>query len=150
PQPVRVDVLHPRRPARAARDRRGDGHADRVRPGPCPAGDERQGGGGRAGVLGLALRGRRLGGGVYRGLSGGALTFRRIAHVASDTREPQPEGPDAPPDTVEMPRPTAAPLVLALGLTLLAAGVAFGLAFLVGGAVLIVAALGLWIAQLLP
>src|SRR5262249_11611089 len=43
-----------------------------------------------------------------------------------------------------------APLVLALGLTLLAAGVAFGLAFLVGGAVLIVASLGLWIAQLLP
>jgi hypothetical protein len=40
--------------------------------------------------------------------------------------------------------------VLALGLTLLAAGVTLGLAFLVGGAVLIVAALGLWIAHLLP
>ena len=38
------------------------------------------------------------------------------------------EAPAAP-DSVEMPRPTAAPLVLALGMTLLAAGVALGLAF---------------------
>jgi hypothetical protein len=49
-----------------------------------------------------------------------------------------------------MPRPTAAPLVLALGLTLLAAGVALGLTFLVVGAVVVVAALSLWIIQLLP
>jgi hypothetical protein len=62
---------------------------------------------------------------------------------------PQPEGPVTP-DSVEMPRPTAAPLVLALGLTLLAAGVAFGLAFVVVGAVVVVAALSLWIVQLLP
>jgi hypothetical protein len=62
---------------------------------------------------------------------------------------PQPEG-QAVPNAVEMPRPTAAPLVLALGLTLLAAGVALGLAFLVAGAVLVVAALSTWIAQLLP
>jgi hypothetical protein len=61
----------------------------------------------------------------------------------------QPEGP-AGPDAVEMPRPTAAPLVLALGLTLLAAGVAFGVAFLVAGALLIVASLRTWVAQLLP
>jgi uncharacterized membrane protein YagU involved in acid resistance len=60
--------------------------------------------------------------------------------------------PDAPavPDSVEMPRPTAAPLVLALGFALLAAGVALGLAFLAVGAVIIVAALSLWIIQLLP
>jgi hypothetical protein len=53
-------------------------------------------------------------------------------------------------DSVEMPRPTAAPLVLALGMTLLAAGVALGLAFLVVGAVVSVAALSLWIVQWLP
>jgi hypothetical protein len=49
-----------------------------------------------------------------------------------------------------MPRPTVAPLVLALGLTLLAAGVAFGPAFFVVGAVVLVVALGIWIGQLLP
>jgi hypothetical protein len=58
--------------------------------------------------------------------------------------------PQTAPDSVETPRPTAAPLVLALGLALLAAGVSFGLGFLVVGAVMVVAALGLWIAQLLP
>jgi hypothetical protein len=62
---------------------------------------------------------------------------------------PQPEGPAAP-DSVEMPRPTAAPLVLALGLTLLAGGVALGPAFLVVGAAVIVAALSIWTVQLLP
>jgi hypothetical protein len=49
-----------------------------------------------------------------------------------------------------MPRPTTAPLVLAVGLTLLAAGVAFGPAFLVVGAVVVIVSLILWIAQLLP
>jgi hypothetical protein len=62
---------------------------------------------------------------------------------------PQSEGPAAA-DSVEMPRPTAAPLVLALGLTLLAAGMAFGPAFLVVGAVVVVAGLSIWIVQLLP
>jgi hypothetical protein len=52
--------------------------------------------------------------------------------------------------SVEMPRPTAAPLVLGLGLALLAAGVVFGSAFLVVGALVIVIGLVLWIAQLLP
>jgi hypothetical protein len=70
--------------------------------------------------------------------------------MASETQAtPQPEGP-AGPDAVEMPRPTAAPLVLALGLTLLAAGVALGLAFAVAGAVLLVVGLGTWIGHLLP
>jgi hypothetical protein len=54
------------------------------------------------------------------------------------------------PDFVESPRPTAAPLVLALGLTLLAAGVPFGLGFVVAGAMVIVGGVSLWIAQLLP
>jgi hypothetical protein len=62
---------------------------------------------------------------------------------------PQAEGPVAP-DSVEMPRPTAAPLVLALGLTLLATGVALGLGFFVVGALVVVAALSIWIGQLLP
>src|SRR5690242_16696020 len=61
---------------------------------------------------------------------------------------PLSEGP-AVPDAVKMPRPTAAPLVLALGLTLPAAGVPLGTGFLVVGAVVLVASLGMWIAQLL-
>ena len=70
--------------------------------------------------------------------------------MASDAQtRPQPEAPAAP-DSVEMPRPTAAPLVLALGITLLAAGVSLGTAFLVVGAVVVVAGLSIWIIQLLP
>jgi hypothetical protein len=70
--------------------------------------------------------------------------------MASDAqRMPQPED-SAAPGSVVMPRPTAAPLVLAVGLTLLGAGVALGLLFLVVGAVLLVTALGIWIVQLLP
>ncbi len=63
--------------------------------------------------------------------------------------EPQPDSPAAP-HSVEMPRPTAAPLVLALGLALAAAGVAFGPAFFAVGAAVFVAGLGIWIRQLLP
>jgi hypothetical protein len=69
--------------------------------------------------------------------------------MASEQARQHSEGPAAP-DTVEMPRSTAAPLVLALGLTLLAAGVALGLAFFVVGALVLVAALSIWIVQLLP
>ena len=50
-------------------------------------------------------------------------------------------------DSVEMPRPTVAPLVLSLGLVLLAAGAALGLAFLVAGALVLVTGLGLWVSQ---
>ena len=57
---------------------------------------------------------------------------------------PQPESSTVP-DSVEMPRPTVAPLVLALGLTLVAAGVALGPVFIVVGAVVIVASLTIWI-----
>jgi hypothetical protein len=49
-----------------------------------------------------------------------------------------------------MPRPTAAPFVLALGMALLAAGVALGMVFFVVGAAVLVAGLSIWIAQLLP
>jgi hypothetical protein len=70
--------------------------------------------------------------------------------MASDAQVvPQSEDPAAPP-SVEMPRPTAAPLVLAAGLTLLGAGVALGLLFTVVGAALLVMALSIWVAQLLP
>ena len=62
---------------------------------------------------------------------------------------PPPEGPAAA-DSTEMPRPTAAPLVLALGMALLASGVVLGLGFLIAGAAVVVVGLGVWIAQLLP
>lgn len=53
-------------------------------------------------------------------------------------------------DSVEMPRPTAWPIVIALAIVLLALGVATSLAFCVlGGALLIISLIG-WIVQLLP
>src|SRR5262245_49330993 len=69
--------------------------------------------------------------------------------MASESHEPA-DGVPAAPDSVEMPRPTTAPLVLALGMTLLAAGVALGLGFLVVGAVVVIVGLGIWVGQLLP
>ena len=53
-------------------------------------------------------------------------------------------------DRVEMPRPTIAPLVVSLGMALLATGIAFGLSFLIAGVVLLACGLGLWSGQLLP
>jgi len=55
-----------------------------------------------------------------------------------------------PPDSVEMPKPTVAPMVLSAGLLLLAAGVVLGTAFLIVGGVVLFGGLGLWIASLLP
>jgi hypothetical protein len=52
--------------------------------------------------------------------------------------------------TVEMPRPNVWPMVLALGVVLMAAGVALNLGFLATGGVLFVAGLAGWIGQLLP
>lgn len=49
-----------------------------------------------------------------------------------------------------MPEPTVAPLVLALGVALLGAGVALGTAFLVVGIAVLAVGLGLWVANLLP
>jgi len=57
---------------------------------------------------------------------------------------------ESPEGAVEMPRPTVAPMVVSLGLVLLAAGAVLGLAFLIVGAVVLGIGLGLWIAQLLP
>ena len=53
-------------------------------------------------------------------------------------------------DSIEMPRPTVAPLVLSLGVALLAAGVALGTTFMIVGALVLVTGLGLWVAALLP
>jgi len=63
---------------------------------------------------------------------------------SSDRQDP------AGPENVEMPRATAWPIVLALGITLLGAGLATSLALSVVGAVLFVFGLGGWIGQLLP
>jgi hypothetical protein len=69
--------------------------------------------------------------------------------VASEQEiTPQPEGTG--PHSIEMPRSTAAPVVLAAGITLLAAGAALGLTFVVVGAAVIVAGLSIWIGHLLP
>lgn len=53
-------------------------------------------------------------------------------------------------DFVEMPRPTAAPLVLTVGLVLLAVGAVLGLAFVAVGALIAVTGLTVWIGELLP
>ena len=52
--------------------------------------------------------------------------------------------------TVEMPRPSVAPLVVALGTTLLLAGLALSTAISIVGAVLLAIGIGTWIANLLP
>jgi hypothetical protein len=52
--------------------------------------------------------------------------------------------------TVEMPRPNVWPMVLGLGVALMAAGVALSVGFLVAGLVIFVAGLTGWIGQLLP
>jgi hypothetical protein len=61
-----------------------------------------------------------------------------------------PHAPPPPDDSVELPKPTAAPLVVATGIVLLAMGVATSLAFLPVGAVIFIFGLARWIDQLLP
>lgn len=70
--------------------------------------------------------------------------------MASAPLETPPNESPAPPGSVHMPRPTAAPLVLALGMAVLAAGVPLGVGFFVVGALVVVAGLSIWIGQLLP
>jgi hypothetical protein len=63
---------------------------------------------------------------------------------------PDPAGP-AGAESIEAPRPTIAPFVLVAGLSLAAAGAAFGTAFfLAAGAVIFLVGLVGWIVQLLP
>lgn len=52
--------------------------------------------------------------------------------------------------TIEMPRPTAAPIVVSLGLALCGAGLAMGWFMLIAGAAMLIAGLGMWVQQLLP
>src|SRR6478735_8489265 len=51
---------------------------------------------------------------------------------------------------IEMPRPTAAPIVVSLGLALCGAGIATGLILLFAGAAMLLVGLCMWIGQLLP
>ena len=70
-----------------------------------------------------------------------------------DSETHAPEGVNPPASAVrnfEVPRPTAAPIVLAAGIAMIAAGVPFGLAFVVVGTVVALVGLGQWIANLLP
>src|SRR5215471_16236017 len=53
-------------------------------------------------------------------------------------------------EPIEMPRPTAAPLILAAGTVMMAAGLALGLSMSIVGAVVFAVGLGNWIAHLLP
>src|SRR5262245_44339742 len=53
-------------------------------------------------------------------------------------------------EVLVVPRPTAAPMVLALGMALMAAGVATSVAFLAVGAAVAAVGLGTWVAQLAP
>jgi hypothetical protein len=70
--------------------------------------------------------------------------------MASEVSKAEQPGEPGVPGRVEMPRPTAAPLVLSLGLALMACGIALGAAFLVMGIVVIVVGLCFWVSQLLP
>ena len=70
--------------------------------------------------------------------------------MSNSQGEPEIRNPHSEIGHVEMPGPTAAPLVLALGLTLLAAGVVLGMTFLLVGAAVFVAGLGIWVGHLLP
>jgi hypothetical protein len=53
-------------------------------------------------------------------------------------------------DSVEMPRPTVAPMMLALGIILLAAGAPLGLPLLIVGALVLITGLCIWVGELLP
>ena len=64
--------------------------------------------------------------------------------------EPHPVARSEGQGDIEMPRPSAAPLTVALGAALLGLGVATSLAFLVVGAVVLAAGLWNWVAELLP
>ena len=70
--------------------------------------------------------------------------------MGSQLEATQPPGAASGQDGVEMPRPTVAPLVVALGMFLLGAGVPLGLAFLGVGASLVIIGLSMWVGELLP
>jgi hypothetical protein len=57
---------------------------------------------------------------------------------------------EEPTGSVEVPRPTVAPMVLALGMALLAAGIAANVTFILVGVVILIFGLSLWVSQLIP
>ena len=59
------------------------------------------------------------------------------------------ESHEKPKETVELPAPTAAPMVLGLGVALVGVGLATSLGFVVVGAVILLVGIGGWIGQLL-
>src|SRR5208337_2931759 len=151
PQFVRQHVFHSGWFSRLARDHWRDRDEHCVRPGVAPAnhGAERDRRGSR--LLVLALCGWCLGGGLHFGVCRGTLsrnqeTRSMTSSIVSSSDRQDPAGRES----VEMPRATAWPIVLALGVTLLGAGLATSLALSVVGAVLFVFGLGGWIGQLLP
>jgi hypothetical protein len=62
----------------------------------------------------------------------------------------EPVIPESRQEAVEMPRPTAAPLVLSVGVAVLGAGIVFGPLFIIVGLFLFAVGLGGWVRQLLP
>src|SRR5262245_61808802 len=70
--------------------------------------------------------------------------------MAAEPHEMTRHGASHGPESVEMPEPTVAPLVLALGLAMLAFGAIAGPVFLVVGGVVLLCGLGLWINHLRP
>jgi hypothetical protein len=67
--------------------------------------------------------------------------------MASDTSEPTISAQEA---EIEMPRATIAPLILSLGIAMLAVGTITSPVFLLVGGVIGIAGLSLWIVQLQP
>jgi len=63
---------------------------------------------------------------------------------------PENSDPSNEPADIEMPRPTSAPMLVALGIVLLGAGVALNLVLSAVGAVILIVGLGAWINSLLP
>ena len=144
-------VFHSGRFSRLARDHWRDRDEHCVRPGVAPAnhGAERDRRGSR--LLVLALCGWCLGGGLHFGVCRGTLSRNQETRSMTSSIDSSSDRQDpAGRESVEMPRATAWPIVLALGITLLGAGLATSLALSVVGAVLFVFGLGGWIGQLLP
>ena len=69
--------------------------------------------------------------------------------ISDSSAIPKPDLASGQADVV-MPRATIAPLTLSLALAMLAMGVITSPAFLVVGAVIMIAAIGMWISSLLP
>src|SRR5437899_1153401 len=70
--------------------------------------------------------------------------------MASDPHAPTEHSGHGGNGSVEMPKPTAAPLVLSAGMALMAAGLVLGVGFLVVGAVVLGVGLAMWVGNLLP